>query len=68
MNVLIVRASEAAKMLATSQKRLLELLEAGEIPAYRDGKNWSIPVRTLEEYVITRAKEESKQRKENNEQ
>lgn len=50
-------------MLGTSPNRIRELVMAGDIPAYRDGRNWSIPVRLLESYVITRAMKETERRR-----
>ena len=34
---------------------VLRLLEAGEIPAYKVGRNWKVPVSVLEEYVRRRS-------------
>ena len=60
---IVVRASEAAEMLATSPNRIKELLESGELPAYRDGKNWSIPIKLIHQYAESRAIREAEERR-----
>ena len=60
---LIYTSKEAAEMLRTSPNAILELLDAGEIPAYREGRNWKIPRACLEEYIIRRAEKESEERR-----
>lgn len=67
MEKLVVTQSEAAKMLGINAEKLKPLLEDGTIPAYRDGRIWSIPVSLLEKYVIGRALKEAEERKINNE-
>lgn len=61
---LVISATEAAGLLNMSQAKVLELLDAGEIPAYRDGRNWKIPSKSLEGYVLERAMTEAKARRE----
>ena len=63
METMIVRTAEAADLLATSPNRVLELIREGEIPAYRDGRNWSIPRTLLQAYVEDRAREETERRR-----
>ena len=63
MEKIIVRVSEAAEMLATSPNRITELLEAGQLQAYRDGKNWSIPISAVVEYAEGRAAREAAERR-----
>lgn len=63
MEAIIVSASEAARLLATSKETVLGQLEAGIIPGYREGKNWKIPIASLEEYAVTRAKRETEKRR-----
>lgn len=60
---LIMTPSEASKSLRTTPNKVQALLEAGEIPAYREGRNWKIPTKCLEEYVISRAMKEAQKRK-----
>lgn len=67
MERLVVTASEAADMLCLRDGKCLELLEAGEIPGYRDGIRWKIPIVLLEKYVIERAEREAEERKRINE-
>ena len=61
--VLIVTASDAAKLLKTSQAEMLRMVQTGEIPAYREGKNWKIPLGLLKTTIENRAIEEARERK-----
>ena len=63
MERLVVTPQEAAEMLATSPNNIYPLLESGDIPAYRQGSFWKIPVHSLKEYVISKAFNESKERR-----
>ena len=63
MNALVVSAAEAATMLKLSKSQALAELEAGNIEAYRDGRNWKIPIVKLEQYVVRRAEEEARERR-----
>lgn len=54
MNPLIVSKNEASKMMKTSPNRMLELLESGEISAYKDNNVWRVPVKSLEDYIERR--------------
>lgn len=63
MEALVVSPSEAKKMLLISSNRIYEMLEEGELPAYREGKDWKIPVKILQDYVLERAYMETKERK-----
>lgn len=63
MNKLVVTQAEAAKMLGVNADKLKPLLEDGTIPAYRDGRIWSIPVTLLEQYVVGRALKEAEERR-----
>lgn len=64
---LVTTPQEAAKMLSTRPTTVYEMLEAGELPGYREGSYWKIPVKLLEQYVCERAIEESSKRRERNE-
>ena len=63
MNALVVSAAKAATMLKLSKSQVLAELEAGSIEAYRDGRNWKIPIVKLEQYVVRRAEEEARERR-----
>ena len=65
MEAIIVRISEAAEMLATSPNRVKELVESGELPAYRDSRNWSIPITMIHRYAEDRAIREAEERRKN---
>lgn len=66
MEKIVVRAEDAAKMLATSPNRIKEILDSGELPAYRDGKNWSIPITMIHKYAEDRAIKEAAERSKQN--
>ena len=61
---MVVTASEAARLLRTRTEIIFKMIESGEIPAYRDGRNWKIPRSLLEAYVEERAMKEAKTRRE----
>lgn len=63
MNQLIVSATEASKLMQTDRHTVLELLDRGELPGYREGRNWKIPLRLLNAYIENRAIKESKERR-----
>lgn len=60
---LIVSAAEAAKLLKTDTHTVHRKLRTGEIPAYREGTNWKIPLDLLKVTIENRAIEEAKERK-----
>ena len=64
MESMILSAAEAASALKIKTDNMLKLLEAGQIPAIRMGRNWKVPVKALEAYVMERAEEEAKARRE----
>ena len=60
---LVISASEAAKLLGTDNNVVQKMLERGEIPAYREGRNWKIPVDLLKATVENRAIKEAQERR-----
>ena len=60
---LVISATEAAKVLCTTPNKVQQMLASGELPAYREGKNWKIPISLLEKYVEDRALAETEKRK-----
>ena len=60
---LVIPASEAAKLLGTDNNVVQKMLERGEIPAYREGRNWKIPVYLLKATVENRAIKEAQERR-----
>ena len=66
MEAIVVRVNTAAEMLATSPNRVKEFIESGELPAYRDGKNWSIPITMIHKYAEDRAIKEAAERRKRN--
>lgn len=60
---LVIPASEAAKLLGTDNNVVQKMLERGEIPAYREGRNWKIPMDLLKATVENRAIKEAQERR-----
>ena len=60
---LVVSAIEAAEMLRTGVHVVYPLIERGEIPAYRVGCNWKVPITKLQQYVEERAEAEAYERR-----
>lgn len=48
----IVTAEEAAKMLRVGKRRMYDLLKAGSIKAYREGRVWRISRNAVQKYVM----------------
>jgi excisionase family DNA binding protein len=48
---LIVKPREARRLLSVSQKRLYELLNAGELESFKDGASRKITVESIRAYV-----------------
>lgn len=63
MEAIVVRISDAAAMLATSPNKVTKLVKAGELEAYRDGNNWSIPIKSIHRYAEDRAAKEAAERR-----
>lgn len=61
---LIVSAAEAAKLLKTDTHTVHKKLRTGEIPAYREGTNWKIPIDLLKVTIENQAIKEAKERRE----
>ena len=63
MDRIVLTPAEAANALATTKSKVHELLETGQLPAYRDGKNWKIPETLLLRYIEERAEREAMERR-----
>lgn len=57
--------NEAAAFLRTDRGKVQQGVEKGEIPAYREGKNWKIPRTLLQKYAEDRATAEAEERRSN---
>lgn len=64
MEKLVATPAEAAKALSMRPNDIYELLEKGEIKAFRPKGNWKIPWTKLQEYIEERSEKESKERRE----
>ena len=60
---LVLSASKTAKELGIRTEKMLELLKRGDIVAYRDGRNWKVPVKEIEKYIKKRAAIETAERR-----
>lgn len=65
MEKMVMTVTDVSKVLSTSVHTIHEQLKAGEIPAYREGRNWKIPVSLLEQYICDRALKETEKRRSN---
>ena len=63
MEKMTLSASETSLRIGISKAKTLQLLEYGEIPAIRMGRNWLIPEKALEKWLCDRAYEEAKERR-----
>jgi len=68
MKALVVSATEASKLLLTDPHTVLKMLDRGELPGYREGRNWKIPLKLLNDYVEGRAIKESMERRKHHEE
>lgn len=58
-----VSVQEAAKMIGIQASKMQEYVETGDVPAWRDGRNWKIPVNMLKEWNSQKALEQSERRR-----
>lgn len=63
MEAMVVCAADAATLLRMSDSQCLKMLDSGDLPGYRDGREWKIPKVLLERYVIERAEREAAERR-----
>lgn len=63
MECMVVGAVEAARLLKISDGAMLKKLERGDIPAIREGKEWKIPVKLLENTIENQAIIEARERR-----
>ena len=61
--VLIYTPEQVARALQTNKGTILDQCQRGEIPAYREGRNWKIPIDSLRDHLRERAVAESKVRR-----
>jgi hypothetical protein len=54
---LVVKPKTAWKMLQCSNSRGYELLKAGELESFRDGRSRKITVRSIEQYIARRIRQ-----------
>ena len=63
MDKLVVSPREAARALDVSNSKAYELIETGELPAYRMGNGWKVSVADLKKYVTDKANAEANERR-----
>ena len=64
MEKMTISASETARRLGISKESTLRMLELGDIPAIRMGRNWLVPIKALDEWLMEKAKTEATERRE----
>ena len=64
MEKMTISASETSRRLGISKESTLRMLELGDIPAIRMGRNWLVPIKALDEWLMEKAKTEAKERRE----
>ena len=63
---IVLKPKEVAEILRVGYATVMERLNAGEIPACKDGADWKIPTDMLHEYIRNRALKETEERKHEN--
>ena len=66
MGKLNVSMAEAAKLIGIQVSAIQTMLETGEVPAWREGRNWKIPVTSLVKWNEDRATREAAERRKKN--
>lgn len=64
MERLVVTPDEARILLREKSETIYKMLKDGTIPAYKSGKTWKIPLKTLEQYIENKAICEARARRE----
>lgn len=52
----ILTTEEACEILRVGYNTLYDLLQSGKLKAYRNGRLWRIPKKSIIEYVIVQSK------------
>ncbi len=52
----LLTTDEAMEALKVGKNTLYDLLNSGQLKAYRNGRVWRIPRQAIEEYIRTQAK------------
>lgn len=63
VEILVYTAQEAAKALKTDNGSFNKRLENGEIPAYKEGRNWKVPKSLLNKHIEEVAIKETEERR-----
>lgn len=48
---LVLHVSDAACLLGISSQKVYEMIHAGKLLAYKDGKAWKINTSSIEDYI-----------------
>lgn len=59
-------AGETSLRIGISKSKTLQMLDRGEIPAIRIGRNWLVPEKALDEWLVCRAYKEADERRQAN--
>ncbi len=52
----ILTVEEACEVLRVGYNALYELLNAGKLKAFRNGRHWRIPKEAIKEYIVEMSK------------
>ena len=52
----VLTTDEAAEVLRVGFNTLYDLLQSGKLKAYRNGRFWKIPKKSIIEYIIEQSK------------
>lgn len=56
MDKKLLTPSEARKLLGLQTATVYMLLETGEIPAFKRGNRWKIPMESIDEWISSQTK------------
>ena len=63
MEQMNVSMSEAARLIGVQASLMQKMVERGDVPAWREGRNWKIPVSSLKKWNEERAVREAAERR-----
>lgn len=63
MEPLVLSQADAMKLLKTNPETIQRYLLSGELPAYKEGRNWKIPLESLKNFTVDKALKEAEARR-----
>lgn len=52
----IMSILDIAEVLSIGRNRVYELLSSGDLKGFRIGRNWKIPKKAVQDYILTQSK------------